>query len=104
MNAEFSRLAGDVLHSPYFSTYGMTYEQEDERRAEKDLLFEAVRKPDCEGPGDLDKEARAVWDKAYRAMVGAGQPTPKEDEGQAEYDLRARMTEPVSAYLVEPGE
>lgn len=73
MDAEFSREAGHVLASPYFTqpptdlTGAALRKWWDDRQAEKDALFEAVRTANSRA--ELDDKAKAIYDRAFDAVV-----------------------------------
>ena len=73
----FSRDAGAVLASPYFTTPPADLADDadasiawwEARRAEHDALFDALQ--DASSEADLPPEAKAVWGKAFDAVVTA---------------------------------
>lgn len=100
MNAEFSRLAASVLHSPYFSY--TRYAGPDEPKARVkwcDLLYKEKRALEDELHSekvnrrlDLTDVARAIWDRAYEMMMESGQVKQAKGETDDEFDVRERMT------------
>lgn len=75
MTPDFSRAAAQVLASPYFVSppSGLTGDALrdwwDARHAEKDKLETAVQ--DADDETQLPAPAKAVWDKAFDAVVNA---------------------------------
>lgn len=105
MNAEFSKQAAAVLASPYFSLSRYDGDKEDRdavvdysesKWAEKQALFQAVK--DVDSAADLNPNARAIWDRAYDAMMAVGHVKQQENEDDDAYDVRARMEEPLTGW------
>lgn len=73
MDPEFSREAGQVLASPYFTqppadlTGAELRQWWDDRQDEKDALFEAVRT--ASSRNELDDKAKAIYDRATSAIA-----------------------------------
>lgn len=92
MTPEFSRRAGKVLESPYFSS-DQAGDKFDERLEEKDRLRDAIY-GGIYSYDDLDEECKAIWDRAEAAAVQADKEwdefvkTDKDGYGRFHEDLR----------------